>query len=198
MSTAKEPSRGLQVSRAHHIVAVLELSAGLQAALLELLLLLHHVDLIDVALGSHHPAHRSGSDYCGVLPSNLELGHSWLLHQDVTSEACDVGLLGGVLRQLWLLVVVVDVVADAEELLLSVGTGNQNASHTHDLRLHDSADVRWLTLLRVSMQRAYLENKLHLARLNLVHLSLLEYLILLRIRSLTDVYYPPCECYTRK
>ena len=47
------PGSGLEVGGTHHIVTVLELSAGLEAALLDLLALLHHVELVDVGLGGH-------------------------------------------------------------------------------------------------------------------------------------------------
>lgn len=94
----------MQVSTAHHVVSVLELGAREQRAFLD------HGGL-------------SG------LPLDLELGHSWLLDEDVPGQLVEKGAFGWVLGELWALVVVVDVVAHAEELLLVVRAGHQNPSH---------------------------------------------------------------------
>jgi hypothetical protein len=81
-TATKEASSRLQVCSAHHVVAVLELSARLQTALLKLLLLL----LVDHASKTaNHLLLLQGF----LAPLNLELGHARLLYQDVTGEAID-------------------------------------------------------------------------------------------------------------
>ena len=118
----------LQIGRAHHIIAVLELSARLQAALLELLL--HHVHLVVV--------HRHRLQYSGLIfPLDLEFCNSRLFNKDVSSQPLDIGLFGWVLSELQLFIVVVHVVADSEELLVCVRASDQNTSHTDDVVLLD-------------------------------------------------------------
>lgn len=128
-STPEIPSSGLQVCSAHHIVAILELGAWLQASLLHLLLLLcahhHHATLV-------HSIAKNRSLRL-IVPLDLELGNSGLLDQDVTNEAVNKRLLRRVLSKLGLLVIVVHIVAYSEELLVGVGAGHQNASHTDNL-----------------------------------------------------------------
>ena len=117
------PSSSLQIARAHHVVTVLELSAGLKASLLDLLLLLHHVQLVDITLSGKHAGlgcHLS-SQYLSVLPLDLELGNSGLLDQNMSGQLGDVRLFRGVLGQLRVLIIVVDVVADTEKFLIGIG-----------------------------------------------------------------------------
>ena len=176
---SEETSGSLEVGRAHHIVAVLELRARLEAALLgHLLLLLHQIG----ATLHHHDR--------GVLPLDLELGYSGLFNEDVSGKLLNDGSLRGVLSHLRVFIVVVDVVADTEELLVGVGAGNEDTCDTHDLRLLDLAHIGWLTLhthtecyhphfeFKSEEKRAtYLEGELHLSWLYLVHLGLLQDLI---------------------
>jgi hypothetical protein len=109
-------SGSLEVGGAHHIVAVLELGAGLHTPLLHLLLLLrthhHHAALV------HRVAESLGLRL--VVPLDLELGHSRLLHQDVADQTVDQGLLRRILGELGLLVIVVHIVSNSEEFLVGV------------------------------------------------------------------------------
>ena len=77
-----------------------------------------------------HHTHSLGH----VVPVDLELRHSRLLSQDVPGESLDDGGGGRVLVQLSVVVLNVDVVADAQELLaVLVGAGEQDGSHAHDV-----------------------------------------------------------------
>ena len=86
----------------------------------------------------------------------------------MAGEFEDICLFRGVLCELRVLVVVVDVVADAEELLVCVGASHQHTCDTDDIAVLDDRSVGGLSF----------ENELHLAWLNAVHLGFLKDLIL--------------------
>lgn len=55
-----------------------------------------------------------------VIPVNLELSDSWFLHKDVSNELGNISLHGWVFIQFLVFIVVVDIVAYSEELLIVV------------------------------------------------------------------------------
>jgi hypothetical protein len=84
---------------------------------------------------------------CGfILPLDLELSYSGLLYQDMTSKLINFWHHGWVLIQFLVFIVVVHIVAYAEELLTVVGAGQEDACHTYDVVLRDAVDVRWVSL----------------------------------------------------
>lgn len=94
---------------AHEILTILELAALLKKAFAVSL----HIGL-SVGVGVLvHVSH----DLRHVVPVDLELGHTGLLSQDVSVETLDHWLLRRVLVELGTIVLDVDVVADAKELL---------------------------------------------------------------------------------
>jgi hypothetical protein len=101
----------------------------------------------------------------------------------VAGESVNKGLFRGILNQLRILIVVVNIVADSEKLLPTVAACDEYSCHTNDVGLLNLGHVG----------RSALKNELHLARLNIVHLGFLEDLVLVAVRSLADVDDPPCQ-----
>ena len=115
-----------QIGRVHQVLTVLELATLLQQAFVRGLCRGDHVRvgiLIDVAHSLGH-----------VIPVDLELGDSGLLSKNVPGESLNDGGGRWVLIQLHIVVLNVDVVADAEELLtVLVRACEENSGHSNDV-----------------------------------------------------------------
>ena len=81
-----------------------------------------------------------------VFPLDLELSHSGLLNEDVTSQFVNDWLHGWVLIEFLVFIEVVDIVTNSEELLVVVGAGEQDTCHTNNIILRDAAYIWWVTL----------------------------------------------------
>ena len=90
---------------AHQLLTVLELSALLEKSLGVGLLCGEYVR-VDVFV------HGAAHDLWHVVPVNLELGHTWLLSEDVSGEALDDGSCWWVFVELGGVVLYVDIVAN--------------------------------------------------------------------------------------
>lgn len=144
----------------HQVLTILELAALLKQTLG--VSLSGGWVLVDVA--SHGLWH--------VVPVDLELGHARLFSQDVSVEALDGGRGRWVLIEFGAVVLDIDVVSNAEELLaILVGTCEQHSCDAHDVR-HWQLIVIW---------RISLEDEFHLAGLGAVHLDLSQDLIVLGV-----------------
>jgi hypothetical protein len=126
-----------QVSRTHHVISVLELTALGHHSLLSRFLssLLHHVEGVLVVLIIDSVRHHV------VVPINLELSDSWLLHENVPDQLCNIRFHGRVLIHLWVFIVVVHIVAHSEELLVVVGACQQKCSDPYDVYLGKSSSI---------------------------------------------------------
>lgn len=89
---------------------------------------------------------RTGGGGCQVhnannVPLYRKAGDTWLLSQDVAADLLDDGLRRRVGVQLLGLVLVVDIVADADELAAVVGAGQEDDSDTEDLGVGDALSI---------------------------------------------------------
>ena len=125
-----------QVGVAHQVLPVLELAALLQEAFGACLCSQVRIGVLI----------RSGLRQ--VVPVDLELGHTGFLSEDVAVEALDHRLSRRVLIELSLVVLNVDVVADAKELLIVlVAARQEHSSDTDDVRHGESRRIRSITLI---------------------------------------------------
>ena len=125
-----------QVGVAHQVLPVLELAALLQKAFGARLCSQIRVSILI----------RSGLRQ--VVPVDLELGHAGFLSKDVAAEALDHRLSRRVLIELRRVVLNVDVVADAEELLvILVAARQQHSSDTNDVRHGEARRIRSIALV---------------------------------------------------
>ena len=158
------------VSRGHHVIPVLRLCSVLEEALSSCL------DDVGVPVLVTHQG-------VVLVPLDVELCDSWSLDQDVSSELADVWFRGWVLVEFGVFVVVVDVVTNSEELMSLVGTGEQDASHSHNLCLWNPAHIRWLACY----------DKSSLTLFEAVSVHLLKDLVLVAITGLADVNDSPSD-----
>ena len=98
-----------QVGVTHQVLSVLELAALLQETFG--ICLGCQVGVRVLVYGAHHLVLGH------VVPVDLELGDARLFCQNVTSQSFDHGLSGRVLVHFWRVILNIDVVADAQELL---------------------------------------------------------------------------------
>ncbi len=131
---------------AHHLVPVLGLGTLAHQALLAALIstqhlthLVRHHLVVLVSVDCHH---RSGL----VIPVYLELGHSRLLNQDVSGQLSQIRYRWRVFIEFSIFIVVVDVVAYSEELVVVVRASEQNRSHSYDVLLRQLAGIGRLAL----------------------------------------------------
>jgi hypothetical protein len=75
------------------------------------------------------------------IPLDSEAGHTGLLGQDIAADALNDGLGWGLCGQLLGVVLVVDIVADTDELTTIVATGQEDDSDTQDLGGGDTLQI---------------------------------------------------------
>lgn len=83
---------------------------------------------------------------CIVVPVDVETGHPRVWGQDIPLELREVWLQGWVLPQLRVGVLIVDIVAHADELLSVVGAGDEDHGHTYRVGLRDEGWIGGISL----------------------------------------------------
>jgi len=78
------------------------------------------------------------------LPLDSEAGNSWLLGEDVAADLLEDWLGWGIGVELLRVILVVDIVADSNELATVIGAGEEDDGDTEDLSIRDSGGV-WCT-----------------------------------------------------
>ena len=125
---------------AHQLLTVLELSALLEKSLGVGLLCSENVR-VDVFV------HGAARNLRHVVPVDLELGHTWLLGEDVSREALDDGCCRRVFVELRGVVLYVDIVANTKELLaVLVGACKKDGCDSDDVVDRQVIMVRCITL----------------------------------------------------
>lgn len=158
---------------AHEVLTVLELAALLEQTFR---VGLGHVRVRVLVHVAHHLRH--------IVPIDLELGYARFLRQDVPVESLDNRGGGWCLVQLRGVVLDVDVVSDAEELLaVLVAASEEDGSDADNVANRQAGVIRCVAL----------ESELHLAGLGAVHLDLGEDLVVLRVRCLAHILNAPSQ-----
>ena len=132
----------------HHVIPVLELRSLTHDSILQRLGC-QDVSIVLVLVLS--PRHRWGLR-SNFIPFNLELCHSGLLCQDVSCELGDVRDRGWVFIELRVLIVVVDIIAHPEELLIIVGASEKDRRDPNQVRRVNLVSSRRRPLGKVSYQ----------------------------------------------